>query len=321
VNAARLALVVLFTGVVVAAGPAFAQGRSDSAPGQTKNDTTPPGQSQTKNDKSKGSTTSSSSSSGSSSSARTSLAAESGIASPTTSTLPTSAPAAAANAVVYYGSWLDDASAIEAGDLWVGLATGLWRGDGNRQIDAPVVSVAAGISQRFQAGGSLSFYHFRDVDGFAENGFGQVSFYGKFLLFDPAQTTSGFGLAVAPLVEITPGFDHPAGWALPLNLEWRRGRSRVYGSVGYFSRGSTFGTAAVEIPAGSRVSLTGTFGQSYAHVGTHQTSFSIGGHFYMTGTSGLFVGVGHTSMPSALGPGGVSLAGGMSFLLPDPVTH
>jgi hypothetical protein len=290
VTAARVVFSFAF-GVLLAAGPAIAQGRSDSAPGQNKDKPAK-------------------------SSKPAAKAPQSGIASPVTATTSTSA--ASANAVAYYGSWLDDASIVAPGEVWVGLATGYWRGASNRQVDAPVVSAAAGISPRVQAGGSASFYHFRDAEGISENGFGSFSLYGKFLIADPARAPNAIGVAVTPLLELSPGSESPVGWALPVNIEAQRGKARMYGSAGYFSRGSLFGTIGVDVPLTSGVFLNGTFGQSYARTGTHQTSIGIGASLGLTETSGLFIGLGQTFIPSELGPGGVSIAGGMSFLLPQP---
>ncbi len=275
-------------GVLLAAGPAFAQGRSENKDKPAK---------------------------GAKPAAK---APQSGIASPVTATTSTSA--ASANAVAYYGSWLDDATIVAPGDVWVGLATGYWRGSSNRQIDAPVVSAAVGIAPRVQAGGSASFYHFTDADGMSENGFGSLSLYGKFLIADPSRAPNAIGIAVTPLLELSPGSAAPVGWALPVNLEAQRGDTRIYGSAGYFSRGSVFGTIGADIPITSRVFLNGTFGQSYARAGTHQTSIGVGASLGLTATSGVFVGLGQTFMPSSVGPGGVSIAGGMSFLLPEPQT-
>jgi hypothetical protein len=277
--------------LVVAAGPAVAQGRSNEAPGQTKDKPAKSGPSR---------------------------ASQSGLASPVTATTSTSVPAASANAVAYYGSWLDDASVVAPGDVWVGLATGYWRGESNRQIDAPVVSAAVGITPRVQAGGSASFYHFRDAEGLSENGFGNFSLYGKFLIADPLRGPNAIGVAVTPLLEVSPGSGAPIGWALPVNLEARRGDLRLYGSAGYFSRGSVFGTIGVDVPVSSRVLINGNFGQSYDRAGTHQTSIGIGASLGLTPTSGLFVGLGRTVVPAAAGPGGLSIAGGVSFLVPEP---
>ena len=278
--------------IAVAAGPAFAQGRSDAAPGQNKNKPSNP--------------------------AAKTRSSSSGLASPATATSSTSAPAASANAIVYYGSWLDDASIVEPGDVWIGLATGYWRGANNRQFDAPVASAAVGISRRFQAGGNLSFYHFRDADGVAENGLGNLSLYGKVQLLDPYRAPNAIGLAVTPLIEISPGSEDELGWALPVNLEAHRGDLRLYVSSGYFSRGSIFASVGADIPVAGRLSISGNFGQSYARAGTHQTSLGIGAALGLTATNSLYVGLGRTFMPSEVGPGGVSLAGGMSFLLPEP---
>lgn len=285
--------------MAIAAGPAFAQGRSDAAPGK---------------DKERSPKTADAPSSNSS------RATQSGIGSPVTAATSTSSPASSANAVIYYGSWLDDASIVAPGDVWVGLSTGYWRGQGNRQIDAPVASAAVGINSRMHAGGSFSFYHFRDADGLSETGPGSMSVYGKFQIFDPSNTARPFGLAITPLIEFSPGAEDEVGWALPVNVEGRRGNTRVYGSAGYFSRGSTFATVGVDLALGSRAALTGSLGQSYASAGTHQTSFGIGAFFSATSTTGVFMGLGQTLMPAEVGPGGLSLAGGFSFLLPQP-TH
>jgi hypothetical protein len=119
------------------------------------------------------------------------------------------------------------------------------------------------------------------------------------------------------LLELSPGSDAPVGWALPVNVETHRGDARIYGSAGYFSRGSVFGTIGADLPLTSRIFLSGTFGQSYARAGTHQTSIGVGASLGLTPTSGLFIGVGQTFMPPEIGPGGASIAGGMSFLLPQ----
>jgi hypothetical protein len=327
VSAARFGS-LLILGTLIAVGPALAQGRSDSAPGQTKDKPKESGGSGSGNSGSSGGSSnrgssdreSSNGGSSSSSSSSASRASQSGISSPITATTSTSAPASSANAIIYYGSWLDDASIVQPGDVWVGLSTGYWTGDGSRQIDAPVASVAVGLTSRFQAGASFSFYHFRDAEGLSESGPGSMSLYGKYVFLDPSASTNSVGVAITPLIEFSPGSTDQMGWALPINVETRRGNARVYGSAGYFSRGSTFATAGVDVPVGSRASLFGSFGQSYARAGTHQTSFGFGGFLTVTPTSGIFVGLGQTLMPSAIGPGGLSLAGGVSFLLPQPAS-
>ena len=55
---------------------------------------------------------------------------------------------------------------------------------------------------------------------------------------------------------------------LPLNVELQREGWRVYGSTGYFSRGSVFASGAVELALSDRAWLTGTLSQS--HVVNHK---------------------------------------------------
>jgi hypothetical protein len=73
----------------------------------------------------------------------------------------------------------------------------------------------------------------------------------------------------------------------------------------------------LEVPAGERVSITGTFGQSFANAGSHQTSIGVSGGLSVSSTASFYVGLGKSFQPVAAGPGGTSLAGGASFLLPS----
>jgi hypothetical protein len=219
--------------------------------------------------------------------------------------------------VIYYGSWLDDASIVPTGGAWVGLSTGYWKADALRQIDAPVISAVVGLNRRLQIGGSVPIYHFRDGTGLSESGIGNIAIYGKALIIDPATHARGIGVAVAPLVEISSSSPDRIGFALPLNVEIRRERLRMYGSGGYFSRGSVFGSFAAEVPVGERVSITGTFGQSFANAGSHQTSLGVSAGLSVSSTASVYVGLGKSFQPAAAGPGGTSLAGGASFLLPS----
>jgi hypothetical protein len=220
--------------------------------------------------------------------------------------------------VIYYGSWLDDASIVPAGGAWIGLSTGYWKAEALRQIDAPVISGVVGLTNRLQIGGSVPIYHFRDDTGLSESGVGNMTIYGKALIVDPAVNASRIGVAVAPLLEISSSAVNRIGWALPLNLEVRRDHVRMYGSAGYFSRGSVFGSVAAEIPSTERTSVTGTFGQSYADAGSHQTAVGISFAIFASPTTSFYVGLGHTSQPVTVGPGGTSFAAGAAFLLSAP---
>src|SRR5207247_1945616 len=108
----------------VVATAAAAQGNSGSAPGQQKDKSSHGG----------------------------AAAAAAGSASPATSVSSTSAPATSGSSALYYGSWLDDASTMTPGSAWMGLSTAYWKSNTGRQLDAPVMMGAIGVSPRTQIG-------------------------------------------------------------------------------------------------------------------------------------------------------------------------
>jgi len=278
-----LAIALLCAAVASAAA---AQGKSGSAPGQIKHGA---------------------------------ASAAAGSASPATAAGATSAPSTAANSSLYYGSWLDDASVMDPHTTWLGLSTAYWRSDVGHQVDAPVMMGAIGVSPRTQVGASLPIYHFHDTTGGSADGVGTVSAYGKFMLVDPAGR-KGFGLAVAPLVEVAPGSDKRFGWALPVNVEARARRVRMYGSAGYFSRGSVFTTIAAEIPTGRRTSLTANLGRSFAS-GAHETDLGVGFGLSTSPTTSLFLNLGRAIMSDPSAAGGISLGGGVSVTMSPRPKH
>ncbi len=139
---------------------------------------------------------------GSTSSSR---ASQSGLASPVTATTSTSAPAASANSVAYYGSWLDDASIVTPGDVWVGLATGYWRGR-QQPADRRAGHERGRGNHAALPGGRqrvvLSLPRCRRDFGKRVR---QFSLYGKFLIADPLRAPNAIGVAVTPLLELSPG--------------------------------------------------------------------------------------------------------------------
>jgi hypothetical protein len=67
----------------------------------------------------------------------------------------------------------------------VGLATGYWSGNDNRQIDAPVASVAVGNQPPVSGRRQFFSLSFRDAEGLGEHGVGNLSLYGKFNCWIP----------------------------------------------------------------------------------------------------------------------------------------
>jgi hypothetical protein len=131
----------------------------------------------------------------------------------------------------------------------------------------PMLDVGYGFTDRIAASASVPFYR-ASYDGSTARGLDDLYLSGKVTLIDPSLTVSEFGLAVSPVLEVlSPGTDgRRVHYALPLNLEVRRLPFRVFGSTGYFSRGSLFTAAAVEWSAPAGYVLTGAVTQSYSTV-------------------------------------------------------
>jgi hypothetical protein len=164
-----------------------------------------------------------------------------------------------------FGSWLDDASALSAGEGQTSIGMGHWRMQSLTQTNLPMVGLSVGLSDRWQVGASLPFYRV-SYDGTVARGVDDIYASAKYVVVDPTLTLSEVGLSVSPVVEIlsagaTNGRLH---FAIPVNVEVRRLPFRVYGSAGYFTRGSVFTGGAVEWTSPSQLTMTGALTQSYS---------------------------------------------------------
>ncbi len=192
-----------------------------------------------------------------------------------TSTAGTSGPAPSATMITtpttgttttgvrQFGSWLDDASAPTRGDVFASISAGQWHLAGLTQTNLPMLAVAAGVTDRVQVGASVPFYRLQ-AGGTTVSGVDDLYVHAKVSLIDPTLTVREFGLAVSPVLEVLSG-DTPGGrvhMAIPVNVEWRRLPVRVYGSAGWFTRGSIFSAAAVEWSSPVGMSVTGGLTQS-----------------------------------------------------------
>jgi len=182
-------------------------------------------------------------------------------------------PASSSIRSIYLGSWIDDASLLSPGQGWLSTSFGYWKTGDTHIVDAPVIDVAVGASRRTQFGFSMPVYHLPEEFGPPTSGVGQYFFYGKISLIDPDAAKSrrgrSIGVAISPLVEVTSSVFESDGrthvsWAAPVNLEVRRGTTRAYGSVGYFSRGALFGAAAIDVPVSAEVTVTPSIGHTFS---------------------------------------------------------
>ena len=254
-------------------------------------------------------------------------------AAPAASTTPVQAPAPGTLAPVVsfrqFGSWLDDASASASGEGHTGIGVGYWRVNGGSQVNVPMLDVGYGITDRISASASMPFYRASHEGGIVR-GLDDMYLAGKVTLIDPALTVSEFGLAVSPIVEVlSPGSDGGrVHYALPVSVEVRRHPFRVFGSAGYFSRGSIFAGGALEWSAPARYVITGALTQSYA-TGVDATLDSMGvsrKRADITGSIGYpfgqfasaYVSVGRSLTSIEEGGTAFSLAGGVSFRFTTP---
>jgi len=184
---------------------------------------------------------------------------------PTSTSAPTAdVVAGATSSFRQFGSWLDDASSSYKGDSYASLGVGYWRLAESSQVNAPMLGMGWGVSDRLQVSASVPFYH-TTYAGATSSGMDDLYFGAKYTLIDPTLTLSEFGLAVNPIVEVLSA-GNPDGrvhFALPVNVELRRQPFRMYGSAGYFTRGSVFGGGALEWTS-ARMILTGSLTQRRA---------------------------------------------------------
>jgi hypothetical protein len=170
-------------------------------------------------------------------------------------------PAVPIPGIRQFGAWLDDASLLEPGSALAAISLGLIKSAGGRQTDFPIVDAAIGLTPRVQLGLIVPYYRLTFADGSQAAGLGDVYLASKISVVDPAKTASGFGLAVSPLLEVLadpyPLSDRRFHVGLPMSVEWRQPKYRLYGSSGWFSRGAFFTSGAVEIPLTERVVATG----------------------------------------------------------------
>lgn len=176
------------------------------------------------------------------------------------------APAVTATGARIFGAWLDDASLMGPGDGMMSVSFGWFKSPVFREFDAPVFDGGVGIMPRVQVGFSVPYYHVSEPGGPVTRGLGDFLFSAKIQVRDP--DTHAMGFAVTPVLEVLssdPGPDvRRVNWALPVSAEFRQPRWRVFGSAGYFSRGSVFGAGALEVGVSDRAWVTGTITRSYS---------------------------------------------------------
>lgn len=237
-------------------------------------------------------------------------------------------PTAGVTTFRQFGAWLDDASTSYRGDSYTSVGVGYYRLSSGTQVNAPMLGAGWGFTDRLQASASVPFYHTNNA-GTAASGLDDVYLGAKYTIVDPTLTLSEFGLAVNPVVEVLSA-GSPDGrlhFALPVSVELRRQPFRVYGSAGYFTRGSVFAGGALEW-TGSRMILTGSLTQSHSvkedpaldSLGISRQHVDVSGSaaIPLTGRTAAFMSVGRSLSPIEEGGTRLTLSGGLSFRFSAP---
>jgi len=224
-----------------------------------------------------------------------------------------------------FGTWLDDASVMEAGSGFVTLGFAYWRGPEFREFDFPMVDSGVAIHQKVQVGMSFPYYYAGTPGGPVARGIGNVYMTSKVQLRDPSSHPVGF--AVTPMLEVLDTAPLTGGsrfnWALPANVEFRREGWRAFGSGGYFSRGALFASGAVEAALSERAWLMASLSQTYSTKADEltaalglprgQTDVTGGLTVALNPKLAVFGTIGHTISNREINAGTLNLTSGVSF--------
>jgi hypothetical protein len=223
-----------------------------------------------------------------------------------------------------FGSWLDDASTAAAGAGTSGVSVAYWNSAEATQVDAPILNLTYGVSDRLQLGATVPFYRaaYRDA---TVQGLDDVYIGGKVSVIDPA-LNGRFGVAIGAVAEIlsaASGSTQRVHWVIPVSVEARGASVRLYGSTGYFSRGALFAGGALEWTAPSGTSITGAMAQSISTAGNAVmvpaaaaqgiTDFTVSVAQPIARAAAVYAAAGRTLMSEHMGGAATSFSGGVSF--------
>jgi hypothetical protein len=222
-----------------------------------------------------------------------------------------------------FGAWLDDASAPTRGEGYTSFGASYWRMPGVSQTNLPAFGAGMGVTDRLLVSGSVPFYQVRWADGSAR-GLDDVYLSAKYTLVDPTLSLSEVGVAVGAVAEIlSSGVDRRLHFALPVSVEVLRLPFRVYGSAGYFTRGSIFGAGAVEWTSPSYLTLTGAVTQSYSlegdplldtlAVGRQRVDLTFGAAYPVARVASVYGSVGRSLRSANQDPTQLAVSGGVAF--------
>ena len=226
-----------------------------------------------------------------------------------------------------FGVWLDDATVVPGGQGWAAFGVGYWRAPFGHQWDFPSVDAGIGVSSRLQLAISAPVSQVSYLDGSSDRSLGDAYVAAKVGILNPEEKGRTFGLAVAPVIEVLGSGSVEEGgdrvfWALPLTFEKRFEGFRAYGTVGYFSRGSAFAAAAVEVPFSEKVTATATLSHSHSleddplseiqGLGASRWDVSGGAVYSLSPKAALYASVGRTVSRQDANASSLGISAGVS---------
>jgi hypothetical protein len=203
--------------------------------------------------------------------------------------------------------------------MWVSSA--YWRSRALREIDVPAMGVSLGVGPRAQVSVSVPYYFLTEQSGLRSSGFGAVYATSKFAVTRSRRVN----LSTSPTLEILNWSSNDisrVNFLLPVSAQTYAGPLRLYGTTGYASRGSVFGSGAMEWSVRDRLTLTTSFGHSYSVVSDpsgdalgisrHRTDASTGAYLFLGPTVVLFTSVGRTFVPVNETSGRLAVSAGVT---------
>ncbi len=245
---------------------------------------------------------------------------------PTTTTLPSSAapasggsasgPVAPSVTPAAPFAWMDDASLLAPGAVWLGVSMVSWHGGGINELVAPVFDGSIGITPRVQVGASVP-----RVSGTLGTSFYTV----KIAVLENA--ARGVKVAIGPTLEVLsaasmqygPADQSRTQWGLPVSVNIDRGDARLYGSSGYFSPGIWYAGAGIARSVSDRVGVSASFSRAWTRTAfegappaARRNDISGGASCDITPSFALYGSVGRTIATSVENGAGTTLSVGLS---------
>jgi hypothetical protein len=224
-------------------------------------------------------------------------------------------------------AWVDNATLMAPGTVWIGTSMVQWHGDGLTEVSAPVIDAAVAVAPRAQVAISVPRVLGSGDPAGPQGGWGTTFANVKIGLMPAGKR--GFNVAAAPTIEVlseaavagAAAGHSRVQWGLPVSADLERGAARIYGSTGYFSPGVWFAGAGIGTPLRDRVGISLSFSRSWSSSASTDPAFetprrndlSAGGSFEVTPNIALFGSFGQTVATSPQYGGGRTFSVGLAL--------